>query len=314
LSSERWPPEPDAADPSLSAVGEGVEVRPPTQADTAAYVEAVTLSARRLSAFAIPDPHNLPVVIENQSPTYRTFMVHARDPGGEHGLVGRINVANVVEGAFRSASIGYDAYDPYAGRGLFVEGLSLTLDLVFADPPRGMGLHRVEANIQPANTRSAGVVRSLGFVHEGFSRHFLFLPGVDGRRDWRDHDRYTMLATDWPSVPYRAHGHKRMACVVKGVQSPAGAVGLGLAGALAHELGVPLYSSATVAEPATLFELLRASPVGGVVECRLGGPELRMGLARAGFDPATVPVLDGAVDVTKREATRLALGVRAAYA
>ena len=54
---------------------------------------------------------------------------------------------------------------------------SSPLDLVFADPPQGMGLHRVEANIQPANHRSAGLVRSLGFVHEGFSRDFLHLPG-----------------------------------------------------------------------------------------------------------------------------------------
>ena len=292
-------------------MGDRVEVRPPTEADTTAYVEAVTLSARRLSAFAIPDPHNFPIVLRNQSPAYRTFLIHAREPEGGHGLVGRINVANVVEGAFRSASIGYDAYDPYAGRGLFGEGLALAVDLAFADPPEGMGLHRIEANIQPANTRSAGLVRSLGFVHEGFSRDFLYLPGIDGRRSWRDHDRYTMLATDWPAVPFRPHGAKRMACVVKGVPG----FGTGsLARLLAIELGIPLYSSATVAEPAVLFELLRASPVGGVVECRMTAPELRVGLARAGFDPATVPVLEAAVDVAKRDVTRHALDVRAAYA
>jgi ribosomal-protein-alanine N-acetyltransferase len=287
-----------------------VEVRPPAQADTPAYVEAVTQSTRRLSAFALPDPHNFPVVLRNQSPAYRTFLVHAIDPEGSHGLVGRINVSNVVEGAFRSATIGYDAYDPYAGRGLFAEGLSLTLDIGFADPPHGMGLHRVEANIQPTNTRSAGLARSLGFVHEGFSRDFLFLPGIDGDRDWRDHDRYTMLASDWPAVPYQAQAPRRMACVVKGAPSPGGN---GLAGALAVELGLPLYSSATVADPATLFELLRTSPVGGVVECRLAPPNLRLGLARARFDPAAVPVFDASEDLTRREVTRHALVVRAAY-
>ena len=294
----------------LSAVGDRVEVRPPTDADTAAYVEAVTRSARRLSAFAIPDPHNFPIVLRNQSPIYRTFLVHARDTEGEHGLVGRINVANVVEGAFRSATIGYDAYDPYAGRGLFAEGLTLALDIVFADPPHGMGLHRVEANIQPANTRSAGLVRSLGFVHEGFSRDFLYLPGIDGRRDWRDHDRYTMLATDWPAVPHRVPGARRMACVVIGVPGyPSG----GLAPALATELGLPLYSAGTVHELAVLFELLRASPVGGVVESRAGGPELRMGLARAGFEPATVPVIEATPVLARRDVTRHALAVRAAF-
>ncbi len=310
MSSEQRSGEPLPADQPLTAVGESVEVRPPTEADGAAYVEAVTMSTRRLSAFAIPDPHNFRIVLQNQSPVYRTFLVHARDPEGGHDLVGRINVANVVEGAFRSATVGYDAYDPYAGRGLFAEGLSLTLDVVFADPPQGMGLHRVEANIQPANTRSAGLVRSLGFVHEGFSRDFLYLPGIDGRRAWRDHDRYTMLASDWPAAPYQTHGHTRIACVVKGVR---GYSTFGLAGALALELGLPLFSAATVPEPATLFELLRSSPIGGVVECKLSGPELRMGLARAGFDPTSVPVFDTEADVSKRDVTRHALAVRAAF-
>ncbi|MGW5238715.1 GNAT family N-acetyltransferase [Monashia sp. NPDC004114] len=310
MSSEQRSGEPLPADPPMTAVGESVEVRPPTAADGAAYVEAVTMSTRRLSAFAIPDPHNFRIVLQNQSPVYRTFLVHARDAEGSHGLVGRINVANVVEGAFRSATVGYDAYDPYAGRGLFVEGLSLTLDIVFADPPQGMGLHRIEANIQPANTRSAGLVRSLGFAHEGFSRDFLFLPGIDGRRGWRDHDRYTMLSSDWPAAPYQTHGHKRIACVVKGAP---GYGSFGLARALALELGLPLYSAATVPEPATLFELLRSSPIGGVVECRLTGPELRMGLARAAFDPTSVPVFDSETDVSKRDVTRHALAVRAAF-
>jgi imidazolonepropionase-like amidohydrolase len=239
----------------------------------------------------------------------------ARDWLGRPGLVGRINVANVVGGAFRSASIGYDSYDPYAGRGLFVEGLRLTLDLVFADPPHGMGLHRVEANIQPANHRSAGLVRSAGFVHEGFSRHFLHLPGIDGRRDWRDHDRFAMLSSDWPCVPYRPHGHRRIACVVRGAGSSGyGYGGTSLGAAVAAELGIPLYSSTVVESTAALFELLRSSPVGGVVECRLTGPELRMGLARAGFEPSGVPVLDHAVDVPKREVVQHALAVRAAYA
>jgi ribosomal-protein-alanine N-acetyltransferase len=312
LSSEHAA-EPDADEPPFTATGERVEVRPPTPADIPAYTAAVTLSERRLADFAMPDPHNLPVVIANQSPTYRTFMVHALDAEGSHGLVGRVNVANVVGGSFRNATVGYDSYDPYAGRGLFAEGLRLVLDLLFADPPRGMGLHRVEANIQPANHRSAGLARSLGFVHEGYSRDFLHLPGVDGRRDWRDHERFTLLSTDWPSVPYRAHGHRRLACVVSGASIP-GHGGTSLAAAIAVELGIPLFSSSVVPDPATLFELLRLSPVGGVLECRLRGPELRTGLARAGFQPSGVPVIERGGDVSRRDVVRHALAVRAAHA
>ena len=323
--SAEGPREPAPADAPLSAVGDRVEVRPPRESDTPAYAEAVTRSMRRLSDFAMPDPTNFPIVLHNQSPTYRTFLVLARDPEGDHGLVGRVNVANVVGGAFRSATVGYDAYDPYVGRGLFSEGLELVVDLAFADEPHGMGLHRLEANIQPANTRSAGLVRSLGFVHEGFSRDFLHLPGIDGRRAWRDHDRYTVLSSDWPAAPYRPHALRRVACVVLGGAGYAGPAGPGLASALAAELGVPLLSASALVGPGSpssqdarandvLFELLRTSPVGGVVECRASAPEVRMGLARSGFDPSVVPVLDAAVDVSRREIVRHALAVRAAFA
>ncbi|MGO4597998.1 GNAT family N-acetyltransferase [Terrabacter sp. 2RAF25] len=306
--------DPEAVAP-FTAVGERVEVRPPIPADATAYADAVTRSERRLADFAVPDPNNLPVVLENQSPTYRTFMVLALDPEGSHGLVGRINIANVVGGSFRSASIGYDSYDPYAGRGLFAEGLRLTVDIAFDDQPHGMGLHRIEANIQPANHRSAGLARSLGFVHEGFSRAFLHLPGPDGRRDWRDHERFTMLSSDWPAVPYRPHGHRRIACVVTGAPGyDAASRGRSVGAAVAAELGIPLFSAATVESPSVLFELLRASPVGGVVEVRASAPELRMGLARAGFDPSVVPHLEAAFDLPRSEVVRHALAVRAAYA
>ncbi|MEO7129829.1 MAG: GNAT family protein [Dermatophilaceae bacterium] len=294
----------------FTVLGDAVEVRPPTLADSAAYAEAVTRSARRLSLFAIPDPDNLPAIVAAQSPTYRTFMVWASDPEGKHGLVGRINVANVVQGAFRSATIGYDSYDPYAGRGLFSEGLELVVGLVFADPPHGMGLHRIEANIQPTNTRSMGLVRSLGFVHEGFSRQFLHLPGPDGRRSWRDHERFAMLESDWPAAPYRHRPPRRMAVVV---QSGRAWEGQPLAPALAAELGLPVFS-VDVVEPALVWELLFASPIGGVVVTRAVGPELRMGLARAQFDPGVVPVIEAAFDVPKHEVTEIALRVRAAFA
>jgi ribosomal-protein-alanine N-acetyltransferase len=68
------------------------------------------------------------------------------------------------------------------------EGVRAVLGRVFGD----LGLHRVEANIQPANLRSIALVRRLGFEKEGFSRRYL---KVDG--DWRDHERWALRAESW---------------------------------------------------------------------------------------------------------------------
>jgi ribosomal-protein-alanine N-acetyltransferase len=81
------------------------------------------------------------------------------------GLVGYVKVSNMVRRAFQSAYLGYGAFESHAGRGLMTEGLRTVLALVFGD----LGLHRVEANIQPANDRSIALVRRLGFEKEGFS-------------------------------------------------------------------------------------------------------------------------------------------------
>nr|WSX48995.1 GNAT family N-acetyltransferase [Streptomyces sp. NBC_00974] len=112
------------------------------------------------------------------------FLVCERNSGA---IAGFVNVNNIVRGAFRCGALGYGAFAHAAGRGLLGEGLDLVLGHAFAED--GLDLHRLEANIQPANTSSSALVRGRGFRLEGLSPDFLHIDGA-----WRDHERWAITA------------------------------------------------------------------------------------------------------------------------
>ncbi len=109
------------------------------------------------------------------------FLVCERETGR---IAGVININNIVRSAFLSATLGYYAVAGLGGRGYMREGLALVTDHAF----RALHLHRVEANIQPANERSKALVRASGFRLEGLSPEYLFIDGA-----WRDHERWTLI-------------------------------------------------------------------------------------------------------------------------
>ena len=119
------------------------------------------------------------------------FLAVRRDNGA---IAGVMNLSEIVRGAFESAYLGYYALAPHAGAGYMTEAMVLVLDAAFED----LGLHRVEANVQPVNARSLALAERVGFVREGYSRRYV---KVGGR--WRDHVRLAMLAEDWPAARRR---------------------------------------------------------------------------------------------------------------
>lgn len=275
----------------LTAQSDRVRVAPATAADVPAYREAVRLSKQRIGQWNPVNAADLEWHLTRQSPEHRTFLIRALDPAGSHGIVGKVNVTNVVRGRFDSGTLGYDAYDPYAGRGLFAEGLRLVVGLALTPMPDGMGLHRVEANVRPGNERSAGLLRSLGFRREGTVRRMLRLDGPDGQA-WRDHDMHALTIEEWPGAPYAPHQPARLAVLVDSSLDEK------LAHWLSQELGVPLFDQNLIAQPDVVLALLSASPVGAVVY----GADLPADdqLHVAGYDPVRTPRVSAgrAVDVT----------------
>ncbi|MFM2119625.1 MAG: hypothetical protein RL722_1093 [Pseudomonadota bacterium] len=110
-----------------------------------------------------------------------------RSASGALGLpVGVFNLSQIVLGNFRSAYLGYYAFSQGAGRGLMRAGLAALLRQAFS---RELGLHRLEANIQPDNLRSVALVQAAGFQREGYSPRYLKIRGR-----WRDHERWAIVA------------------------------------------------------------------------------------------------------------------------
>lgn len=119
-----------------------------------------------------------------QTLTGPNFSLVARDKASG-GIVGVVNLSQIVWGLFRSAYLGYYGMIAYARRGLMTEAVCLTTSYAFGE----LGLHRLESNIQPANVASIALARRAGFQQEGFSPRYLRIGGV-----WRDHERWALLA------------------------------------------------------------------------------------------------------------------------
>ena len=88
----------------------------------------------------------------------------------------------------RRAEIGYALRSDHWGRGLAGEAVALALDWGF----RTLGLHRVEADIDPRNAGSRKLLQRLGFASEGLLRERYFIG-----EEVSDTELFGLLAADW---------------------------------------------------------------------------------------------------------------------
>ena len=168
-----------------------VVIRPPTADDEDAFLAAMRASR---------SVHRPWLYMPETPDAYKTYIARVDDPRAapflacrkeDGAIVGFLNLSEIVRGAFKNAFLGYGGVAGYAGQGYMREAMDLLLREAFSE----LGLHRLEANIQPGNERSIALAKRAGFELEGFSPRYL---KIGGR--WRDHERYAIRAETW-----RAH-------------------------------------------------------------------------------------------------------------
>ncbi|HYO46643.1 MAG TPA: GNAT family protein [Gemmatimonadota bacterium] len=115
-------------------------------------------------------------------------------------VVGSAELSRIAHGNFQSPYLGYRVGVEHRRQGYMAEALQLVLRHAF----RTLGLHRVEANVQPGNDASIALVRRAGLTREGFSRRYL---KIGGR--WCDHERWALLKEDWrPAARLTVRGRR----------------------------------------------------------------------------------------------------------
>ena len=100
-------------------------------------------------------------------------------------ICGVINLNIITYEALCSAYISYYGVVGHTESGYMKEGMLQVIRYAFEE----LGLHRLEANIQPGNLASIGLARSTGFEYEGYSPRYLKIKG-----NWCDHERWAVLA------------------------------------------------------------------------------------------------------------------------
>ena len=181
---------------TVLARGTLVYLRRPVQRDASPFLTAVE-SSKRLHRLWVEPPSTPsrfasyvrrfsgPRSRDSRHATHVGVLVCRRE---DNAPVGVFNFSEIVRGAFQSAYLGYYGFAGHSGQGYMSEGLALVLRVGFGT----LRLHRIEVNVQPANTRSIFLVRRGGFTREGYSRRYVKIAGR-----WRDHERWALLAEDW---------------------------------------------------------------------------------------------------------------------
>jgi ribosomal-protein-alanine N-acetyltransferase len=99
-------------------------------------------------------------------------------------IVGRLNLTDIVRGAFQNGHVGYWLDARFTGRGL----MTGAIEALVVHARDELGLHRLQAATLPHNEPSQAVLTRLGFERIGFAPGYLKIGG-----QWQDHVLFQLI-------------------------------------------------------------------------------------------------------------------------
>jgi len=110
----------------------------------------------------------------------------------EDSIVGSVSLTHIEREPYDRGRLGYGVFEKYARMGYMSSGLEHVIDFAFRDLGLGLGLHRLEADVQLENVPSARLVKRMGFKSEGISRKLIQING-----EYVDHERWALTSNEW---------------------------------------------------------------------------------------------------------------------
>ena len=106
-------------------------------------------------------------------------------------VIGTIGFTQMARGPFHACYLGYAIDRSHEGQGLMREALRVSINYIFGE----LNFHRIMANHLPNNSRSAGLLKRLGFVSEGTACKYLYINGA-----WQDHVLTSLTNPLWKDI------------------------------------------------------------------------------------------------------------------
>ena len=168
--------------------GGRVYLRRPTAGDTKEVLATVRTSRRLHRPWVYPTETKSAFddyIWRNQEPDFVGLLICRLS---DDRILGMANLSQIFRGNLQAAYLGFWASAEFAGQGYMNEGLKLVLRYAF----KKLKLHRLEANVQPANEPSKGAHQTVRVSVRRIFACYLKVGGV-----WRDHERWAIHADEW---------------------------------------------------------------------------------------------------------------------